>query len=217
MSNGQVVMRVRCIVEGLDPIAMAVRRMVPLVLWGVVFGAEMGWAEAGGYQLPDMDQTIGASSLDCGVDWQPATPPAGPLGIWSITYGPDTANEATLVVGDAMGKSEARHQTLLDKAREQGRIPVIVRLAMDLIPEAALDAQGIQAQRGRLATMQQRVLERLSSTAPLDEAELGVKRFTLTPALALQVDAWELQALLADPEVVEITEDRPAVLFNSIN
>jgi hypothetical protein len=39
----------------------------------------------------------------------------------------------------------------------------------------------------------------------------------LTPALALQVDAWELQALLADPEVVEITEDRPAVLFNSIN
>ena len=125
--------------------------------------------------------------------------------------------EATAVAGDAMGKSETHHQTLLDRTREQGRIPVIVRLAMDLIPEAALDAQGIQAQRDRLATMQQRVLERLSSAAPLDEAELGVKRFALTPALALQVDARELQALLADPEVVEITEDHPAVLFNSIN
>ena len=109
--------------------------------------------------------------------------------------------------------TESRYQTLPDRAHEQDRIPVIVRLAMDLMPEAALDIQGIQTQRDRLATMQQRVLERLSSTAPLDGAELGVKRFTLTPALALQVDARELQALRADPEVVAITEDYPALLF----
>jgi hypothetical protein len=77
-----------------------------------------------------------------------------------------------------------------------------------MVPEAALHVQGIQAQRARLGDVQRRVLERLSSTAHFDLAEFGVKHFVLTPALALQADALDLQELLADPEVAEVIEDR---------
>jgi subtilisin family serine protease len=127
-------------------------------------------------------------------------PPAASVGV-------ERSRGAAPVAEEAVAR-EARHQALLDRAQRQGRIPVIVRLRVEMVPEAALRVQGIQAQRARLGDVQRRVLERLSSTARFDEAEFGVKRFALTPALALQADALDLQELLADPEVAEVIEDR---------
>ena len=128
-------------------------------------------------------------------------PPAASVGV-------ERSQGAAPIAEETVAR-EARHQALLDRAQRQGRIPVIAWLRVEMVPEAALHVQGIQAQRARLGDVQRRVLERLPSTAHFDVAELGVKRFVLTPALALQADALDLQELLADPEVAEVIEDRP--------
>ncbi len=100
-----------------------------------------------------------------------------------------------------------RHAMLFEKAARQDSIPVIVRLRLTLVPEAILDAEEIRLQCDALAAAQQRVLKRLTATAPKTEEELGVKRFRLTPAFAIQVDARMLRELVADPEVLDVVED----------
>ncbi|NCC28162.1 MAG: hypothetical protein EOM22_08465 [Gammaproteobacteria bacterium] len=102
-----------------------------------------------------------------------------------------------------------RHQALIEQATEQGRIPVIVALRFAMTDDATLDEAASQLQRDRLAELQQRVVGGLSSAARLDERALGLKLFSYTPALALQADAFDLMELLANPDVVEILEDRP--------
>ncbi len=103
--------------------------------------------------------------------------------------------------------ADARHAVLLETAARQGAIPVIVHLRATMAPEATLDAEEIRLQRDTLAEAQQRVLGWLTATTPKTEAELGVKRFTLIPAFAIQADEHMLQQLLSDPEVLDVVED----------
>ncbi|MCP5198337.1 MAG: S8 family serine peptidase [Gammaproteobacteria bacterium] len=130
----------------------------------------------------------------------------------------EEAVKAAMAVEDEAATAEQRHQDLLEQAQEKGRIPVIVRLRMEMASEAALDAAAVQAQHDALASVQQQVLERLSATAHQDEAALGIKRFTLTPAFGIQVDALALTELLDDPNVLDVVEDRawPPLLAQSV-
>ncbi|WP_200388962.1 S8 family peptidase [Thiocapsa imhoffii] len=100
-----------------------------------------------------------------------------------------------------------RHAQLLDTAARQGSIPVIVRLRTTLAPEAILNAAAARLQRDQLAATEQRVLDWLTATTAKTEAQLGVKRFNLIPAMAIHADEHMLQQLLADPEVLEVVED----------
>lgn len=128
------------------------------------------------------------------------------------------ALDAALSAEDQHATATDRHQWLLEQARTRGPVPVIVRLRTDMMPESALDANSKREQRNRLATTQQRIVDRLSSTAYRSDAERGLKRFNLTPALALLADAQDLQELLSDPEVLDIIEDRavPPTLADSV-
>ena len=130
----------------------------------------------------------------------------------------EEAVKAAMAVEDEAATAEQRHQDLLEQAQEKGRIPVIVRLKMEMASETTLDAAAAQAQHDALASVQQQVLGRLSATAHQDEAALGIKRFTLTPAFGIQVDTLALTELLNDPNVLDVVEDRawPPLLAQSV-
>ena len=146
-----------------------------------------------------------------------ATPPEGGAPPDAQTWFEDAVN-AAMAAEDETATAEQRHQALLEQAQEQGRVPVIVRLKMAMTPEAALDAAAAQAQRDALASTQRQVLERLSATAHQDAVALGIKRFTLTPAFAIQADALTLMELLDNPDVLDVVEDRlePPSLAQSV-
>ncbi|MFW5816191.1 MAG: S8 family serine peptidase [Wenzhouxiangella sp.] len=112
----------------------------------------------------------------------------------------------------------ARHQALIERAGGAGRVPVIVRLDIDLAPDAAPRSRAGRQQRQRLQDIQTRVLERLSVVSSRQQAQHAVKRFELTPALALQANRADLLALLADPEVIDVVADRavPLLLDDSV-
>ena len=103
-------------------------------------------------------------------------------------------------------KAEA-HRELLDQAQSFGRIPVIVKLKTWAQPESMLDDAGIAQQREALSMVQQRVLDELSSTSGRDQAAMGIKRFALTPAFAMQASESDILELLAHPDVLDIVED----------
>lgn len=125
---------------------------------------------------------------------------------------------------DDPNTTKERHQNLLNQAEEWGPIPVIVRLKISLIPEARLDIAGANKQRETLAEIQQRVLNRLAALTQSqasgrnDDTVLGIKRFTLSPAFAIHADGLMLSELLADPDVLDIVEDRaePPILSESV-
>ena len=130
----------------------------------------------------------------------------------------DEAIDALGVLDEELATAEERHGALFDRAGSQGVVPVIVRLKTALQSESTLDVAAVQAQREALANAQQQVLDRLSATAVQDEAELGVKRFMMTPAFAMQADQAALQELLDDPDVLDVVEDRalPPALMQSV-
>ncbi|QVL50936.1 MAG: S8 family serine peptidase [Thiocapsa sp.] len=99
------------------------------------------------------------------------------------------------------------HRELLDQAQSLGRVPVIVKLKTWLQPESILDHDGISQQREVLSTMQQRVLDDLSATSGRDQAAMGIKRFALTPAFAMQASESDILDLLAHPDVLDVVED----------
>jgi hypothetical protein len=94
------------------------------------------------------------------------------------------------------------HQ-LLVRLRELGALRVLVGLNLELIPSHQLsDAQDAQ-QRGRLAAMQDSVINSVLRTR-----EDGViARFEDIPYLTLEVTSYELQRLLSDPRVHSVQED----------
>lgn len=107
-----------------------------------------------------------------------------------------------------------RHAELLEQAQDAGSVPVIVELRTKLKPEATLPGPAaIANQRAHLAALQDRVLDRLPAPAIAN-----LKRFNLFPGFALQASPEELQALLDDPDVETLHEDRLHVplLFESV-
>ena len=63
-----------------------------------------------------------------------------------------------------------------------------------------------------IASLQTTVLGDVVAQTSADETELHIKRFSLLPAMALPVDASGLEALLANPNVIDIAEDIPVPL-----
>lgn len=117
--------------------------------------------------------------------------------------------------GDDAATRSQNLQALVARSQEiGGKIPVIVLLKLDTALESTLGKTAAQAQRDAIADAQQRVLSRLfasapqSAAAPQDEAALGIKRFSLTPGFGIQADAQMLKALMADPEVLDVVEDK---------
>jgi hypothetical protein len=100
---------------------------------------------------------------------------------------------------------------LIDKVHEKGRVPVIVRLREADLP------YGIFANKAARRTdvirgLQSEVLDNVLARSGRDENGLHTKRFKYIPAMALQVDADELNALLDNPNVIDIVEDVPVPL-----
>lgn len=103
---------------------------------------------------------------------------------------------------NAAAKSD--REDLLEPLRERGEVRVIVGLETigDATPSADKSPDDVKADRVR--TRQQRLLARLARHDLRD-----VKQLRNHPFVAVTVDAAGLAALLADPEVTSITEDRP--------
>ena len=60
-----------------------------------------------------------------------------------------------------------------------------------------------------LADRQAQLIDRLLQTTGTPRDTLAIKTFSSTPALAMQVDERELDVLLGDPEVEDVSEDMP--------
>lgn len=98
-----------------------------------------------------------------------------------------------------------KHASLLETAREQGSVRVIVGLDVPFQPEGDLpDEQAVQAQRQAIAAAQDRLLQRM---APF--AISNVSRYEFIPFVAMTVDEPALRNLIANPEVQSIEDDTP--------
>jgi hypothetical protein len=101
-------------------------------------------------------------------------------------------------------RTEDSNHALLTKVKSQGRVRVIVRLRLDeWKPEAALvDPAAATVQREMIARLQDRLLQRMGSFRIT-----SVRRLQFVPQVAMEVDAAGVSDLLANPEVVDISED----------
>ncbi|MDR4307708.1 S8 family serine peptidase [Chelatococcus sambhunathii] len=112
----------------------------------------------------------------------------------------------TVFTGDrGVAQTAAQADQLRQRAREKGKIRVIVGLAMTMRSERAISAAAAAAQRSTLRATQDRVVGRALGSP----AGAGVVRFDYIPYVSLFVDAEALDRLLADGEVVSVQEDVP--------
>jgi hypothetical protein len=96
--------------------------------------------------------------------------------------------------------------TLLEKARANGRVRVIVTVEAGPEPTGwTLDPTAEAAQRERAAQAQKNLLAKLAKY-PI----ANVVRFEYSPAIALDVNAETLEYLGSLPEVTRIEEDSPS-------
>ena len=107
----------------------------------------------------------------------------------------------------SMRKSTDEHETLLKKAEEYGRIPVIVRLRVDDTPPGVEVDQKDKEQA--IARTREQVINRLQESSDATREEMAIKTFKITPAFAMQADKEEIKELLTYPEVENVTEDIP--------
>ena len=109
----------------------------------------------------------------------------------------------------ARAMSPAARQALLDQARAQGELPVIVRLA---VPSPA---PGEPPDEAAIAAATARLLAALG-VAPSPDGSLAgpgiqnVKPFATIPYLALTADPAAIARLLAQPAVLTVEPDQPA-------
>lgn len=93
-------------------------------------------------------------------------------------------------------------QPLVERAIAQGRVPVIVGLDVDTVPEGMLNAAQRRLQRARIAQAQAAVLNDLAAF------NFGqVKRFRMVAAMGLEATLPALDVLAAHPQVAYIEED----------
>ncbi len=92
---------------------------------------------------------------------------------------------------------------LMERARTQGSVRIIVMINIPWQPEGELpDEDAAVAQRKAIADAQRALLERLAAFNVT-----SVTTFEFIPSLAMEVDAPALEALAADPAVLTIQED----------
>lgn len=98
-----------------------------------------------------------------------------------------------------------RAEALRDLANRTGKVRVIVRLKSSATPEATLSSAKVARQRANLQALQDRVLGALAPQGSVDSAR--VRRFVVTPALAMEATADEITQFQGNPEVEEVVED----------
>jgi len=133
------------------------------------------------------------------------------VGAGALTAGDETLKQSvTEIFGASHGFDAAaeRHQHIMSQAAEKGSIPVIVRLNKQMLPESILSMDQAAAQRDRLDAVQSKVVDDISNLSSRAEFLDSVKRFNITPAVAMQVKPDEFEALLTHPDVLEIYEDK---------
>ena len=103
------------------------------------------------------------------------------------------------------GDGNGVYSALAAKVDKDGSVPIIVGLDAPFTPEGRLtSSKGIDAQRERIRTTQDAVLDSL----PASGVE-AVKRFEFIPYMGMRVDRAALEALAASPFVTSIEEDVP--------
>lgn len=109
--------------------------------------------------------------------------------------------------GARLPLSDARAlAALLDKARKDGTVRLIVTLKVAFKPEGALaGARAVRRQRRSIEGAQRQLLRRLAGHN-ID----SIKRFETVPALALAADAAALLCIKSAPQVAGVEEDQVA-------
>jgi subtilisin family serine protease len=110
--------------------------------------------------------------------------------------------------GDASPGSLKAGVALIDRVYESGSVPVIVRLRDKDLPYGLFsDVQ--KSRSATIAALQGMVLDDMGVNTAGDQARLNIKRFSMIPAMAMQVTVEALEALLDHPNVIDIVEDVP--------
>lgn len=103
------------------------------------------------------------------------------------------------------GTVAADPERLTSLAREQGAVPLIVRLRTDFVPEGELSDFQAANQRIAIDSVQSRVLSRVAGPRK-------VWRYNSVPMVAMTVGADDIEILLDDPNVDAIYQDVPVPL-----
>ncbi len=121
-----------------------------------------------------------------------------------MRFGPRLWLPLLVAVAQAAGAAAPVSDEVRAQAEREGRARVIVRLAA--LPAAgALAADVKQARRAAIGRAADAALGRLGAGAP---GRARLRRYQVLPLLALELDASELAALAAAPEVLSIEADR---------
>ena len=91
---------------------------------------------------------------------------------------------------------------LMAKAQAQGSVRIIIQVKETKIPSGRLSNPNTLSQMHRIASVQDRVLARLST-----DCRSKSEKFKYIPAIASTVTQSELAALLNDPDIVSVQED----------
>ncbi len=102
---------------------------------------------------------------------------------------------------------------LVDRARLDGQVRVIVRLRVGFSPSAAGDPALAAEQRERIALAQRAVIDRLAQ-----RGQLTARKYANLPLMAMQVTPEQLQDLQDSPEVESVQPDElePPTLASSV-
>ena len=111
----------------------------------------------------------------------------------------------SISLGIAQDRTTAGIAALMEKARQQEIVRVIVRLKMEYSSESGLAEAAIRAQH-KMITLNQ--TDFLRKTAAMDGVE-HIRSFQTIPYVTLRVNAAALERLAQDGDVVQIEEDIP--------
>lgn len=104
---------------------------------------------------------------------------------------------------------------LRDRAREEGRVSVIVRLDVDHTPEGELSEDGVKRQRKSIRAAQDQLL------AALRDTDFDViHRFTISPLIGLMLSPDAVEALEGSSALRHVSldvPDRPASTGSSVS
>jgi subtilisin family serine protease len=115
-------------------------------------------------------------------------------------------NPITVYTGDTQAlRPGGAADRLMQAAREQGQIRVIVGLRMTMQSDGALTTEQAETQARALESMQGRIAARVLGSSSAQRED----RFTFIPYMSLFVTSDQLRLLMADPDVVSIQEDDP--------
>lgn len=102
-----------------------------------------------------------------------------------------------------------KRTALRNRALTEGTIPVIVRFKTPSATTSGTGGASAQPAAALVASSKQEALRSLGLSKGIDRVGNRIKHFAQFPALAMQVDALDLDDLMANPNVEEVVEDIP--------